>query len=388
MPTDDPDQAPFQPLGNYEWPSMPADDVARSALTRLKRLFAPSDPAIVADKRLKRATRGTLDHVVPRPASGPLVQDLEETFGQWAGEPSPTRLNVVVLPPCDQNDILHEWAKSHGHELLPPPDRAGLFQSRPISEVGLAGEGLLVIPALERWFLRNRLGLAAVRSLLTRVSDGERKCLVACNSWAWAFLNKAIEVELLLPHPLTIKAFDATRLRQWFAELAAHAETETTQFRFTASGKEIDLADPESPADDYFKKLAARSLGIPWVAWHQWRQSLRSRAQNADEAVPGESPKPMAEQQTLWIAELEEFTLPSRHEPDELIILQALLIHGALSLEELESVVPVSRVEGISHALLGAGLVERRDGQFRCRPAAYPSVRAGLSAAGFPIDEL
>ncbi len=26
---------------------------------------------------------------------------------------------------------------------------------------------------------------------------------------------------------------------------------------------------------DYLKKLAAHSLGIPWVAWHLWRRSLR-----------------------------------------------------------------------------------------------------------------
>ena len=325
-----------------------------------------------------------LDHVVPRPASGPLVQDLEEAFGAWAGDPSARpRVKVVVLPPCDQNGILREWAESRGHELLPPPDRAGLPRSRGVAEVTLAGEGLLVVPALERWFLRNRTGLAAIRALLVALSEGDRRCLVGCNSWAWAFLNKAVEANLILPHPLTIKAFDAGRLRQWFAELAAHAETETTLFRFTASGKEIDLADGESPAGDYFKKLAARSLGIPWVAWHQWRQSLRAPA--GDGQPPAD---PMPDQQTLWIAELEEFTLPTRHEPDELIILQALLIHGSLSPEELRSVVPVSPVEGVVHALLGAGLVERQDGVYRCRPAAYPAARAGLSAAGFPIDEL
>ena len=284
---------------------------------------------------------------------------------------------MVVLPPCDHAGILARWAKSSGHALLTPPARAELADSTRLPPPDLAGEGLLVVPALDRWFLRTRLGLGAVRALLGRVAAGERKCLLGCGSFAWAFLSRAVEADALLPHPLSLRAYDAERLRNWFAELAAHGDAEATLFRFSDGGHEIDLAARQPQADNYFKRLASRSLGIPWVAWHQWRQSLRSRA-DTDPAGP----------QTLWVGELETYALPSRHEPDELLLLQALLIHGSLGADGLRETVPSVRAAGVVPALVGAGLVERCEGEYRCRPAAYPAVRAGLSAAGFPLDEL
>jgi hypothetical protein len=39
-------------------------------------------------------------------------------------------------------------------------------------------------------------------------------------------------------------------------------------------------------------------------------------------------------------------------------------------------------------ALCGAGFVIRLGERVACAPAAYPSIRTGLSAAGFPTDTL
>jgi hypothetical protein len=76
---------------------------------------------------------------------------------------------VVVQPPCDAGNIIERWARDSEHEILPPPRRQDLLRSNPAGTLDLRGKGLLVIPRLENWFLRQRNGLFAVRSLLAQL---------------------------------------------------------------------------------------------------------------------------------------------------------------------------------------------------------------------------
>ena len=230
--------------------------------------------------------------------------------------------------------------------------------------------------------------------------------MIGCNSWAWAFLRTAVDAHLLLPNGRTFRAFDADRLAAWFREMARRlhsgpgGEPDPALFRLSATGGVVLGSDEQSEAKNYYRVLAARSLGIPWVAWDLWRRSLRSEKQAEHDAANGDADDRAAaeaskapdepERRTLWVAALEEFTLPSRREPDALLILQALLIHGPLTEAELRSVLPAVRGAGIGllSALAGAGFVTRLGERLICAPAAYPSVRAGLAAAGFPTDRL
>ena len=139
---------------------------------------------------------------------------------------------------------------------------------------------------------------------------------------------------------------------------------------------------------DYFLHLAARSLGIPWVAWHQWRRSLRSGLEEKDEPTEAPEQESKDDQQTLWVAALEDYSLPGEKSDIALLVLQALLIHGGLTAEELRLVIPVIGDSNILVALRNAGLIENRDGQFTCLAAAYPAIRSGLITAGFPKDQL
>ena len=262
--------------------------------------------------------------------------------------------------------------------------RCGVTNRTPRPDVpDLAGEGVLVVPDLGRWFLRHRLGLAHVRALLAGLAALERKCVVGCNSWAWAFLTKAVEAGMALPAGRTFEAFDADRLQEWFTRDVLGSGGEAVSLRASGSGKTIS-PQGEGTAG-YFQNLAAQSRGIPWVAWWIWRDSLRTAADDDESQDAVDSPQ---DKQTLWVAALEEFTLPTRHEPDELLVLQAMLIHGSLDAAELAAVVPTMREASIVQSLLKAGVIERDDGRLRCRAAAYPAVRRGLVAAGFPADEI
>ena len=386
---------------DYDAPATPTEHAIRR-LWRLARLrLQPDlDDPVQAGERLQPATRALLDEVAQPPACAPLIDELDSAVRSWqreAGDDIWRR--VVVLPPCDSGDLMGTWAAQQGHTVLAAPARSILCSlADPVDLDALpGGKGLLVIPRLEDWMLRRRDGLHALRTLLASLARLERPCLVGCNSWAWAFAEKAVGAALVLPRPMTFAPFDAHRLCEWFTSLAANdgePQAEGGQavvFRLASSGADVlrKDGDGDNGHDNYLKRLAALSLGIPWVAWHLWRQGLRA-ASDSDDLPEKVQKATEGDERTLWVSALPEYTLPAHHEQVALLVLQALLMHAGLTEPELRSVLPVLEEPGIVAALQSAGFIERsaRDGMPRVRPAAYPAARTALRADGFPVGEL
>ncbi len=386
-----PDIVALQPLGNYQYPALPADEKVGRFFTGFLALFRlDEDAPAMADADLGRATLEELDAIAAPPACGPALDEIGLTVCEWLADDSARSIMAIVVPPCDENDVLATWARDNGHDVLSPPTRQSIMDPIRTPIPDLEGDGLLVVPQLETWFVRHRNGLVPVRDLLAAIDATERRCLVGCNSWAWAFLKKAVDSDMVLPTPLTFEAFGEKRLRQWFEGLAVGDRVRQVSFCLSKSGADVfELSGEDSPKNDYFQKLAAHSLGIPWIAWHIWRRSLRHDREEGDtEAVEGETETGIRAPETLWITGFEELSLPSQHRQSALLVLHALLIHGALTAQTLRLVVPLVGESNIVSALLTAGFVEREGDTVRSRPAAYPTVRAALASAGFPMDTL
>jgi len=388
-------QALFIPLADYVAPTVPAQALLRAVLGRVQALLARNDPKpFIADDRLKRTTMAMLDDVVAPPACGPLLTELQRTVAAWLQEePKASHIKVVVLPPCDENAIVQTWAEQAGHQVIAPPDRDQLCCMPPLPVPDLAGSGPLVVPRLEQWFLRHRNGLQGVRNLLAALDGCGRPVVVGCNSWAWGFLGKATDIDLILPDAVTFVAFDEMRLFHWFSQLATSEATGGVMFRRSSNGSDVlEIGQDGTPRDDYLRTLAGRSLGIPWVAWHMWRRSLRSGDDDAPlddvKAVLASSEEARPGAETLWVTALDEYVLPDRQEQSALLVLQALLIHGLHSAAQLRLVLPLVGDTNIMTVLVKSGFLERRDGQFFVRAAAYPTIRAGLSSAGLPVDRM
>lgn len=382
----------FQPVRDYDHPSMPAVDTLQRITGRFRELLQRSNPEpTMRSDKLRKLQANRLDEVMSPPACGPLINELQASLAGWVATEKPDSwLQLVILPPCDENGILETWARDGGHHLLAAPSRSELLDgvcAVPDFTVGTeSGSGVLVIPHLEHWFLRHQRGLGDIRALLAQLQSIERHCVVGCNSWAWAFLSKVVQANTLLPEGITFQAFDATRLHRWFLQL-----NNNEKYRILSSQSGTDLLGEDSDSD-YFKPLAARSQGIPWVAWHLWRRSLRSGIPEEEVAALAEesavATPVVTDQETLWVAALEEFSLPGKDSQTTLLVLQALLIHGSLSLTELNLVLPLSDQNAAVAALTKAGFVEKIDHQLRLIAAAYPAIRSGLKTAGFPLDEL
>ncbi|WP_018042941.1 hypothetical protein [Methylobacterium sp. 88A] len=380
------------PLDDAQTPPVPRDEVARRYLGRLIALFhrEKSEP-FIADDKLHRATLRRLDEVVAPPACGPVLAEVGATVGKWLDrQPGASHILTVVLPPCDENAVIQTWASEAGHQVLAPPSRQSLVAANQPILPDMIGSGILVIPRLEDWFLRHREGLRAVRALLAAIDGLDRPVVVGCNAWAWSFLAKAAGADALLPDAVTIKPFDAVRLHGWFVQLSTSEATGAMRFRLPADGEDVLAVDEAGTLrNDYLRKLAGRSLGIPWVAWHLWRRSLRT-GDDADVAVDAKAAMSDgdASEQTLWVAALDEYLLPGTDDGTALHALHALLIHGPLTREELLLVLPGVADPNVVPVLLRAGFLERKGDRFGCRAAAYPAIRDGLEAAGFPVGRV
>ncbi len=368
---------------------MPTEHTVRKAWLRLrKKLTGKRDEALLQPNGLERASLQRFDELT-HPHVELLDKAFEVSLQSWSRKNEPgSWLKVLVLPPCDGTGLVETWARAAGHQVLQAPPRDELTAVRTAVVPELAGSGLLVIPRLEHWFLRQRNGLQSIRALLAQLTMLERHCVIACNSWAWQFLVKAAGADLMLPRPLTLAAYDAERLGKWFEQLAADDEKRPLTFRLASTGEDVLACnDKDELQSGHLQQLAARSLGIPWVAGRLWRASLNATI--ASEDLPERAVRATADDaRTVWVAEVGDPGLPRGHEDRSLLALQALLIHDGLTARQLEAVLPATGEPDVIPALLAGGFLDREEQTFRVRALAYPAARRALQSAGFPLGQM
>jgi hypothetical protein len=380
-------------FSDYTAPTTQTEHALRLAWTRLKqRMSGPKDP-VLPDALLDRMAPAAFNEVTDTPDCSPLLAAYDQQIGEWSRDAgAQPKLRTIIVPPCDTTGTLAIWAQSRGHALLPEPNRSDLTR---LDNEGwqpkLTGEGLLVIPRLESWFLRERNGLHALRWLLALLASTERRCLVGCDSWAWRFIVKAAGADLVLPRPQAFEPLDALQLRDWFAGLAKGKDGVTAIFRLAGNGEDVlALNNDGELCNGYLRQLAALSLGIPWVTWHLWR---------ADQGVcVGQKPLPDRaakltgeDARTVWIVGAnDQVDLPPSNQSRALLVLQALLIHAALTPAEIDAVLPTTGEPDVLPALVASGHLQcdLESKRHRIRPAAYPFVRKALEAAGFPTGDM
>ena len=376
-------------LSDYEAPSMPAEDALRKVVMKLRqRLGLAAEGPVLQQGGLERASPKWLEA-----ASMPPVwihdEALAEGLRDWLQHDAPDSwVNLLVVPPCGPAGRMEDWASAAGHQVLPPPQRHELTATQAVALPDMQGAGLLVIPCLEHWFIRQCNGLHTVRSLLAQLATLERHCLVACNSWAWSFLVKSVGADALLPRPRTLAALDAAGLQKWFAAYAIDDSNRPINFRLAKNGQDVLETNVAGALESgHLQQLAARSLGIPWVARDLWRASLHLKIESAD--LPERASQTTAnDARTVWVSDLDDGRLPHGHEDRALLVLQALLIHDALTVKEIEVVLPATGEPDVLPALLAGGFVQREAGLVRVRATAYPAVRKALRAAGFPSGRM
>ncbi|GHA89629.1 hypothetical protein GCM10009069_10980 [Algimonas arctica] len=380
--------APFQPLGKFEWPSTTVNRGVDLALSQLlKSLRRSNKDAGIDPNLLSPAPRDLLDRICEPPAHFPLLAEMDATLSAWtADESASDRVQTIILPPCDREDLLGQWAKTHTLQTF--------GTDRKMAELDALDDPHatpLVIPKLERRFLRTRSGLHDIRQLLDRLSVMERRIIIGCNSWAWQFLRKSCEIDLIFDAPMTFQAFDKNRLRVWLGTLALDpADGANLCFRSASSGQDVfSNGEGEADVSEFISDLAKASIGVPWVAWHLWKDSLHvANAIEADEMSVEPIISEADPRETIWVTDIRPPSVPSRSDQNALLVLHALLIHGGLTGDQIVQTVPLVTYTHVLASLVRSGLIDKVDGLYRCRPAAYPVIRDGLNNSGYPVDVL
>ncbi len=400
MVTKDIDLKPFQPLDEYQSPSKPTTETLRSLFAKFTKLFRRHGKTpFLAPDRMQAASEELLDLVTKAPDSRWLCDELSLTLEDFMAKPRTIdNVRFFVMPPWNDTDLIRDWGEENNCRLLEPPDRDAILEhgERLLDFPDLKDDEVLVVPELERWYLRHADGLGLVEALLRRIEQSRARVVVSCNTWAWAYLARVLETGRALPRPLTFVAFDGERLQVWLRQLAQDETGRDTIIRFSGTGSRVfppvDGADDEASTNidqvnSFFANLAAESLGIPWIARHMWRSCLYHRDDGDDAEEEAARFAALDDPQTLWVSTSNSFDLSQEIDTTTLLVAHSLMLHGPLTLRQLEQLVPITAHVAILNALDSYGLAHRADcGSWSMTPVGYPFVRRKLIAAGLPDD--
>lgn len=339
-----------------------------------------------------------------------LSANLQQKWGAKKVE-DPT-VQVVVGPPGSQIDkIVSKLARQNSWQLLGPPT---------INEILSEGKAWfenikpnkttpIVIPQLGKCFLRHQDGLALVENLLDKLQNPQRNYLIACDSWAWAYLEKVLHIDAMLPTPLVLAPIDGIRLQFWLPTLSQTSKGQFVfrnssngqlvfpvmtnyeeQLLFNARPNQMELYGAWVGEDSFLKQLTAYCRGIPQVIWLIWRECLQ--VQSKSRLDISARFKTSEDWYTVWVKPLSQLSLPTIPFPSsriETMVLHALLLHGGLSTQLLDFLLPYSHNE-IRHAiatLSGEGLVAVDANKiWQVSLLGYPAVRRFMHNEGYLVD--
>lgn len=215
----------------FEVPGSPPKEAARGQSRRVWRWFQeevlqrPEQAEAGGSERSRDCSAAELDKSVVdidwNLAARVLCEDLKKRLANRPTDAHPF-LTLVAPPGCGIPDILEAVAREQQLTILVAPPASELLgdetaHSDFLQSLEACKNQTLVVPRLERFFLRHEAGLALVRTFVERLMSC-RRVLLGCDSWAWAFLQHAIGIEDLLGSPLTLAPFHAPRLNAWFRD--------------------------------------------------------------------------------------------------------------------------------------------------------------------------
>ncbi len=209
------------PIGDFSLPADTQLNVARKKWRSLRSFFRTSQKPLEthakAEEDLRALPTVQLENLAPPVHWGAASAALDRFLTARPDDgPESEIFFLIGQPHVDQTAILRHWAISRNVAVLEGPDPAAILSGQwNVKKNRDSDYSDWVIPELERWFLRHANGLWLVRELLEQVANGEMGGgIIGCNSWAWAYLQRAWPI----PNPtaLVLQAFDGRALACYF----------------------------------------------------------------------------------------------------------------------------------------------------------------------------
>jgi len=329
----------------------------------------------------------------------------------WRANPQHASNSVVIIgSPIERiDDILDRSLQSELpaelERILPlwplRSDRVGhsrqdfdtkLVFARPIDEAEADPDAdrkieLMVVPALDRHFLRCIQGWDSIESWQAQISrDRDRFWVLGCNHWVWVFLDRVCQISAYLEQIEFLPTLESEDLQTWLAPLIEKIT------RHPDDPNSADASDaPERNDDAYWQALASLSGGVGSTAAALWLRSLHLRAENLPE-----DPSTIAAASLTDLAKLApqliKPTLPGLpdFEAFDWYLLHSLLLHGGMTHRHLAASLGETDRQIRAHvqALQNQGILQTDGNRLRVNPAHYPKLCSELANNNFLIGKV
>lgn len=235
----------------------------------------------------------------------------------------------------------------------------------------------LVFTRFEKWYLRQTEGLDLIRKLIDRLQSFSGSYLIQYDSWAWAYLSVALEINQLYPEPIVLEPLDYNKLERWFGSPAAGKDRPGYVFRQPNNGSYvinpsvsgIKTADENITTTDFLKHLAAYSRGSHGVARGIWALNLQDVPdENVSEAMVEEAHA--QEGRVIWVKPWAQVRITvlilANIKKSACWSYTQFFFMGGLSVDVLNYLLPspAHQIQIALHQLLLTGLVGEEEGVY------------------------
>lgn len=381
----------FISLADYKAPAVPTTKLVEKYWRKTLALISHGDqqPYLPSDE-LASTDDKALRQFFPPPRYDELYDELDATLKNAFDHRPPHPLFWLCLPAGDPG-ILAGWAARHDYQVLSPPTRADLsthqstHQSAKLGEQAKAGRGVLVVPMLERWFLRELSGVTLLKATLSRLEAHDGPVIISTNGFALLFLQQLFAGHNLMAKALTFRPYQGERLYRWLFQQIYQGDSRSFIIKDSVSGRELfakTSAEP-CPAPAILARLAADCRGIPWLAWQLLTSTLKTRKQVSD----GDSTTEVYDTSAgLWRHAPAQRREHALYADNARFLLHALAVHGPLAKADIARVIPCDL--GSLGDLCLDGFVLAKDGEYRLNPLCYSAIVQSLKSAGIACPAL
>lgn len=357
-----------------------------------------------------------LNRAAPAPDSDQILTALKVALQGWElAKDSEQLVQVLVGPPgSGVEQATLALAKQNGWQMMGAPSARQILAGGDawLDKITRPSLVPLVIPRLGKCFLRHQEGLELLSRLLDWLQTTKRRCLIVCDSWAWAYLKKTLQIDVMLPTPLVLAPFDGAKVQFWLPFLANRIHNGRFLFRQVEDGQLMfPLAETYSKAvahyrspgqierygdwvlvHHFFRQLASYGRGLPGVIWQLWRHSLEIDLEGKPSSLKSEGILDDDKRYTVWVqpwSRLQLPTVPGGLGTEESLVLHMILLHGGASAALIADLTPHSHneVRRILQIFWQANLLEKDEDQWQVSLLAYPAVRGYLANEGYLVDE-
>lgn len=313
----------FVEADEYTLPSAPIGYTsAKDRIIATFQKFWPSgeqtSPLLEEKEELRNLPPERVQAILPMFEWQAPADALRATIGNWidAEEPANQVIFLVGPPYSGVSDLLTAFASLSGWPVVdaPMPDQILSGDEAALRQVIEQAEPC-VIPSLEHWFLRHEHGLNLIRRLFSALDQRNRRCLVGCDSWAWAYFREVLERKH--SRVLCLQSFGEDRIEDWVIHNIDREQTHIPWIREYGTGKYVLAPEEEengSESSAFLAHLAAYSRGIPGVSWHLLKTAFQSLPEK-DMADEDQTDENRQRHGGIWIAPWAQCIKPAVPEP-------------------------------------------------------------------------